>query len=573
MPRFEARPGQPLQQHLAEVAEGARQALNHPALRHHDFLAKVAFVIGATHDAGKYTRFFQEYLRTQKHQNGLEYHAFPSAVLAAWLARRAVGSFQAERPEAYLPLLAFLTVHRHHGHLKAPEALVPDRRDLKAWEGGRLHALSPTLQRFHAQWRDLHTQREQVEAELRDLGLEAGPFFGDMAEVTATFRDLRRQVHFLKQAEGGLSDADRARLTLWGQLLFSALIDADKHSAAGMSPLPPRPTLPGDLVARYVAHRFPHPRHDLDRERAAFFQTVTQRARQIPMPPPTPLSLTAPTGMGKTLAALSAAFVLRDRLAKHYGMPPRIVYALPFINLIEQNYAVVRDVLTWGVSDFAANEHRYLLRHHHLADIAYKVEDENRPVAEALLLTEGWESEIVVTTFVQVFHTLLGYQNGMLRKLHNLIGAVLVLDELQNLPMEYWRVTERIFQVLREEMGLTVLQMTATRPLVFREPRAEELHPDPPRLFGLMRRTAMDVDLTERSVDTLADEVADLAEEHSSVLVVVNTVRTSLEMYEALKQRGVGQPVPTWEEGAPFPLPEDARALVYLSTGLSGWLS
>lgn len=568
MPRFEARPGQPLQQHLAEVAEGTRQALNHPALRQCDILTKVAFIIGATHDAGKYTSFFQTYLRTQKRQDGLEYHAFPSAVLAAWLTRRAVGPFQKERPEAYLPLLAFLTVHRHHGHLKAPEALVPGHREVKAWEAGRDDVLPPTLQRFRQQWRDLHAQRERVVAELHDLGLDAGLFLEDITEATATFHDLRRQAYFLTQAKGPLSEADRARLALWGQLLFSALIDADKRSAAGMPPLPPRPTLPGNLVACYVAHRFSQPRHDLDRERAAFFQTVTRRAWKIPVPPPTPLSLTAPTGMGKTLAALSAAFVLREQLGAHYGAPPRIVYALPFINLIEQNYWVVRNVLAWGVPDFAPNEHRYLLRHHHLADIAYKTEDENRPVAEALLLTEGWESEIVVTTFVQVFHTLLGYQNGMLRKLHNLIGAVLVLDELQNLPMEYWRVTERVFRVLREEMGLTVLQMTATRPLIFREPEAEELHPDPLRLFGLMRRTEMDVDLTERPVDALADEVADLAEKHGSVLVVVNTVRTSLEMYEALKQRGVGHPVLTWEKGAPFPLSKDARALVYLSTNI-----
>jgi len=572
MPRFESRPGQPLQQHLAEVAEGARQALAHPALRQRDLLASVAYIVGATHDAGKYTSFFQTYLRTQKRQEGLEYHAFPSAVLAAWLTREWVGPFQEDRPESYLPLLAFLAVHRHHGHLKAPEALVPCRRDLKAWEAGQDDVLPPTLQRFRAQWRDLHARRESIAAEFRTLGLDVAPFLESEDAVTATFHDLRRQVHFLIQAEGPLAEPDRARLALWGQLLFSALIDADKRSAAGLPPLPSRPSLPGDLVARYVAHRFPQPRHDLDRERAAFFRTVTERARAIPVPPPGPLSLTAPTGMGKTLAALSAAFVLRERLAAHYGVPPRIVYALPFINLIEQNYRVARDVLAWGVPDFTANEHRYLLRHHHLADIAYRVEDENRPVAEALLLTEGWESEIVVTTFVQVFHTLLGYQNGMLRKLHNLIGAVLVLDELQNLRMEYWPVTRQVFDVLQQEMGLTVLQMTATRPLVFvddvGQPAAEELHPDPPRLFGLMRRTEMEVDLTPRPVETLADEVAELTEAHGAVLVVVNTVRTSLELYRALRARGLGRGITTWAEGAPFPLEDDAVALVYLSTNI-----
>ena len=582
--RFEARPGQTLIEHLEQVARGAQEALEHPALRSRGLLAQVAYLVGATHDAGKYTSFFQDYLHTRRRHQGREHHAFPSALLAAWLAWQAWPVRDLARPEAYLPLLAYLVVHRHHGHLRAPEEAVPSlpddladalAYDPTAWATASPAHLPDALRRFRDQWQDMRQRAGMIVAELTALGLQRDAvraFFEDPAAVGETLDALARLAYFLDKADGKLKDADRARLALWGQLLFSALIDADKRSAAGLPPLPPRPGLPGDLVARYVVHRFPQPRHDLDRERAAFFRTVTERAQAIPVPPPGPLSLTAPTGMGKTLAALSAAFILRERLAKCHGEAPRIVYALPFINLIEQNYQVARDVLAWGVPDFEANEQRYLLKHHHLADIAYQVEDEDLPVAEALLLTEGWESEIVVTTFVQVFHTLLGHQNGMLRKLHNLIGAVLVLDELQNLPMEYWPVTRRVFDVLRQEMGLTVLQMTATRPLVFvddaGQPAAEELHPDPPRLFGLMRRTEMEVDLTPRPVEALADEVADLAEAHGAVLVVVNTVRTSLELYRALRARGVGQGITAWAEGEPFPLEDDAAALVYLSTNI-----
>ncbi len=573
MPRAESHPGRALQDHLAEVARSAQEGLNHPALRARDLLGRMAYLVGASHDVGKYTSFFQAHLHGKRPPNGLEFHAFPSAVFAAWLAREQVGERSWDDPQTYLPLLAFVVVHRHHGHLRAPSNLVPSLDALDAWAAHRDGVLPAPLQRFRAQWNDLHDRRDGVISELNALGLgDVTPFFVDPAEVTETLEYLARSLYFLDKPSGPLAADDRARLALWGQLLFSALIDADKRSAAGVASLPPRPHLPGDLVARYVAHRFSQPRHDLDRERAKFFRTVTERAQSIPLPPPKPLSLTAPTGMGKTLAALSAALVLRERLAAHYGVPPRIVYALPFINLIEQNHQVARDVLAWGVPDFTANEHRYLLRHHHLADIAYKVEDENRPVAEALLLTEGWESEIVVTTFVQVFHTLLGYQNGMLRKLHNLIGAVLVLDELQNLPMEYWPVSRRVFEVLRQEMGLTVLQMTATRPLVFvddaGQPAAEELHPDPPRLFGLMHRTEMEVDLTPCPVEDLANEVADLAEAHGAALVVVNTVRTSLELYRALQARGLGQGITTWAKGEPFPLAKETVALVYLSTNI-----
>ncbi len=566
MQRAESHPGKPLQEHLAEVARGARDALDHPALRSRDILAKVGYIVGVSHDVGKYTSFFQDYLHTERTHGGLEYHAFPSAMLAAWLTHRLVGEPPWDDPIAYLPLQAFVVVHRHHGNLKAPERLVPDLSAIDAWTYGEDELLPQTLQRFRSQWNDLHARREMVVPELTGLGLEGVDlFFENLTEATDTLEHLARMLHFLGEPTY-LSEANRARLALWGQLLFSALIDADKRSAAGLPSLPPRPYLAGDLVERYVAHRFPHPRHNLDRERAAFFASVTAQARKVTLPLEVPLSLTAPTGMGKTLAALSAAFVLRERLAEQYGQAPHVVYALPFINLIEQNYQVVRDVLTWGAPDFAANEHRYLLRHHHLADIGYRVGNENLPVAEALLLTEGWESEIVVTTFVQVFQTLFGYQNRLLRKMHNLIGGILILDELQSLKMEYWDGVGRVFDVLREEMGLTVLQMTATRPLIFS--RVKELYPDPPHLFGLMRRTSMDVDLEGRSVEQLADEVANLAETHGSVLVVVNTVRTSLELYNALSSRKLGQSVAAWCEGPSLSLPLGQRALVYLSTNV-----
>ncbi len=572
MARAEARPGQPLVEHLREVAQAAREALDHPALRARDVLARAAYLVGATHDVGKYTTFFQDYLRTRRKHNGREHHAFPSALLAAWLALQTWPERDPTQLEAYLPFLAFLVIHRHHGHLQAPEDLVPHvpdlEYDLSAWVTGDRAALPTALQRFVDQWQDMGQRTEVLVEELDALGLEGDAvraFLEDSETVGETLDTLERLVYFLGKAEGGLSEADRARLALWGQLLFSALIDADKRSAAGLPPLPPRPHLAGDLVERYVRHRFPQPRHDLDRERAAFFRTVTEQARQVPIPLSKPLALTAPTGMGKTLAALSAAFVLRERLAEHYGVAPRIVYALPFINLIEQNYKVVKDVLNWGVPNFTANRERYLLKHHHLADISYQVEDENLPVADALLLTEGWESEIIVTTFVQTFHTLLGYQNRLLRKLHNVVGGVLILDELQSLKMEYWRAVGQIFDVLREEMGLSVIQMTATRPLIF---QVRELYPEPSHLFHLMQRTTLEVDLEERSPEALAEEVVTLAEDHGSVLMVVNTVRASLELYQALKERGAGRPVKAWEEGGPFPLDREERALVYLSTNI-----
>jgi CRISPR-associated endonuclease/helicase Cas3 len=563
MTRYESHPGKLLREHLKEVAEGARARLDHPALRRQALLREVAWLIGLSHDIGKYTSYFQAHLHEEvRFPQGLERHAFPSAVFAAWLLQRRLPRLpEADEPlRDFLPLLGYLVVHRHHGHLRAPEELIPRSRELKGWpELGRLTGeLRRALAAFQEQLRDLCIHRAAILPELEALGVpETSEFFE--LEVYDLFCVLERLNYRLE--EGELPEGAGARLCLWGQLLFSALVDADKFSAAGVAPIP-RAETPATLVDEHLHEKFPEPRHALDRARQEFYELVQTQVDQLPLKlgpeEPQALSLTAPTGLGKTLTALSAALRLRAHLRERWGSQkaPRIIYALPFINLIEQNYQVFEEVFR-RVPGFSRSSERFLLRHHHLAEIRYRHECE-RPVEEALLLTEAWEGEAIVTTFVQLFHTLLGYENRSLKKLHNLIGALVILDEPQGLPMEYWGAIGDVLKTLMRELGITTLQMTATRPLIFSSPR--ELHPESRKLFGLQQRTVTEIELEERTVEELADEVEDLAHE-SSVLIVVNTIRSSLELYEQLRQRGVGEPF----RCLPF---EGDRALIYLSTNI-----
>lgn len=563
MTQYESHPGKLLREHLKEVADGAAARLDHPALRCRSLLREAAWMIGLSHDIGKYTSYFQAHLHEGKRfPQDLERHAFPSAVFAAWLLQ----SRSPQLPEDdellrdFLPLLGYLAVHRHHGHLRAPEELLPRSRELKGWpELGRMTGeLRRSLMAFQEQLKDLRVHRTDILPGLEALGVpEASGFLElDVYDLFCKLEGLNYRL-----GEGEPSEWDGARLCLWGQLLFSALVDADKFSAAGVT-LPPRAKIPETLVDEHLQEKFPEPRHALDKARREFYELVQTQVAQLPLKLDSEelpvLLLTAPTGLGKTLTALSAALRLRASLQKCWGLEkaPRIIYALPFINLIEQNYEVFKEVFR-RLPEFAKSPERFLLRHHHLAEIRYRHEGE-RPVEEALLLTEAWESEVIVTTFVQIFHTLLGYENRFLKKLHNLIGAIVILDEPQGLPMEYWGAVGDVFKVLIREMGLIPLQMTATRPLIFSNP--QELHPESEKLFRLRRRTITEIELDERTVEELAEEIEDLAPK-SSVLVVVNTIRSSLELYEQLKRRRIGEPF----QHLPF---EGEYPLVYLSTNI-----
>lgn len=551
---YESHPGKPLKEHLMEVAEGARARLDHPALRHREFLREAAYLVGLTHDLGKYTPYFQAHLREGKRfEGGLERHAFLGALCAAWLLARRLETLPEAPGREFLPLLGYLVIHRHHGHLRAPEEILPPLGDLDKAKGELWRALRALERQLDALRKCRNWAREWEE-----LGLEDAISFVEAPHFPLLFGELDRllyQIGKVEKEEGG-------RLCLWGQLLFSALIDADKRSAAAI-PASKRTPIPPDLVERFLQGEHPKPCHELDRLRGEFQHAVRARVEDF-APEELPgqvLSLTAPTGLGKTLAALDTALRLRAKLTRLWGdaHAPRVVYALPFINIIEQNYRAFREVLRWLTPKGRVPE-SLLLRHHHLAEIAYRVEDEKLPLDQALLLVEAWESEVIVTTFVQLFRTIIGYRNRFLKKLHNLIGAVVVLDELQVLPMEFWPLTRRVFETLRRELGLVVVQMTATRPLIFLQ-EARELHPNPPALFQKQKRTRLVVERDERPLDAWVERALELYEEHGSLLCVVNTLRASLEVYRALRGR---------LEVSPFGLlaPEGEKWLVYLSTNI-----
>lgn len=567
---YESHPGRSLKEHLQEVAEGAKARLDHPALRSRELLREVAYLVGLAHDIGKYTTYFQAHLREGKRfEGGLEFHAFPSALFAAYLIHRRLGSLPDAPHKEFLPLLAYLVIHRHHGHLQSPGELVPPNRELRQWPslGNITGELRRALVAFQAQLNDFRDHQKEILAELEALGIpEAREFLNPSFRFDELFRALYRLCYQLEKYPGeedALSEEEGARLCLWGQLLFSALIDADKFSAAGLSPtINDRPMLTSDLVERYVRARYPQPRHELDRHRAAFHQAVREQVEALPPHQITGqiFSLTAPTGMGKTLAVFDAALKMRDKLHQLWGTPPRIIYALPFINIIEQNYEEFHKVLCHGVPSYQQAPERFLLRHHHLAEIAYRTGSEALPVEQALLMTEAWESEIIVTTFVQLFQTLLGYQNRFLKKLHNLIGALVILDEAQALPIEYWPLTANVFRTLCQELGLTVIQMTATKPIIFQT--AKELHPDPATLFTIQQRTRLHISQKERTLEEWAGCIADLYQQHGSLLVVVNTIGVSLQIYQQLRTQRLATPYD-------LKAPQAKEWLVYLSTNIT----
>ena len=232
-------------------------------------------------------------------------------------------------------------------------------------------------------------------------------------------------------------------------------------------------------------------------------------------------SLSVPTGGGKTLSSL--AFALAH--AEANGLR-RVVYAIPFTSIIEQNAKVFRDAL----GDAAVLEH-------HCNYEAGEEKEGNR------LAAENWDAPVIAATNVQLFESLFAARASRCRKIHNLAQSVIVLDEAQSLPAPLLRPCLRALDELVKNYGASVVFCTATLPdfngLLKKSDSSaavREIMPDPTKLHDRLARVRVippgpDFSTSESfTPETLASALA----KSESVLCVVNRRMQARETFESL---------------------------------------
>lgn len=329
---------------------------------------------------------------------------------------------------------------------------------------------------------------------------------------------------------------------IWLRFLFSCLVDADfldteafmngfaNADAAKAGGI--RPTFPdlAELNQRYeccmqqlAASAVDTP---LNRERQVILQQCLEAARLDK----TLFSLTVPTGGGKTLASLG--FALKHALT--HGKK-RIIYAIPFTSIIEQNATVFRKALGDKV----------VLEHHSNLDGA-----EDKETAKGRLATENWDAPLIVTTNVQLFESLFAARTSRCRKIHNIADSVIVLDEAQQIPRDFQKPITDMMRELAANYGVSFVLCTATQPELGRSenafgrvllqglPQAHEIMQDKIGLAERLRRVHIRLPENndiKQSWQQVADEIA----ARDCVLAVVNTRAHAKKLFAALPDKGV----------------------------------
>ena len=257
----------------------------------------------------------------------------------------------------------------------------------------------------------------------------------------------------------------------------------------------------------------------LNRLRSEILDHAVEQAAQ----PQGLFTLTVPTGGGKTFTSM--AFALEH--AKQHGMR-RVIYVIPFTSIIEQNAAEFRKV-------FGELGEQSVLEHHSTFDDGKL---QNEATKDKLrLASENWDAPIVVTTAVQFFESLFADRSSRCRKLHNIAGSVIILDEAQMLPLNLLLPIMQAIKELAQNYRCSIVMCTATQPAVQAEngfyrgfENVREIAPKPTALFDKLRRTTVQHIGTQTDTDLLAK-----LGEHSQMLVIVNNRRHARSLYDQAK--------------------------------------
>lgn len=325
---------------------------------------------------------------------------------------------------------------------------------------------------------------------------------------------------------------------LLARFLFSCLIDADRIDTADFEkPRAARNRMHGSYeVWDVLAGRLETFLSKFERRRPVdgLRADIAQHCLDAAARPRGLYKLTVPTGGGKTLASLRFAL---HHAARH-GMD-RVIYAIPFTSIIDQNADVVRKVLE---PDDAPDSHgRVVLEHHG------NLTPEQQGWREKML-SENWDAPVVYTTNVQVLEALFGSGTRGARRMHQLANAILVFDEIQTLPINCVHLFNNAINFLVEQCGCTVVLCTATQPLLdqvnpiygaLNIPDDHELMPDVKDLFAKLKR--VEVINKPKAGDWTNEAITELAltecRRAGSCLVIVNTKASALALYRLCKPR------------------------------------
>lgn len=327
---------------------------------------------------------------------------------------------------------------------------------IKHWDAGSAHLLAGSnsiTNNLAALF--VYAHHRGLPSLMAERARGVGKVFRDSMAMEKTEERLQHYLerHALALGSSTLSETDwngKPATTLFMRMALSCLVDADHTDTArhygNTVPKDEVSLSPGkrlEALDRYVAGLATD--NEGKQERTELRQQVYEACRTAVPTEEGIIACDSPVGTGKTTAVMAHLL----NVAKAKGLR-RAFVVLPFTNIIDQSVEVYRKALVLP----GDSSEKVVAAHHHKAEFEEK---ENR--AFSFL----WNAPVTVTTAVQFFETIASNHPATLRKLHQLAGSAIFIDEAHAaLPAHLWPQAWKWLQELVRDWGCYIVMASGS---------------------------------------------------------------------------------------------------------------
>ena len=193
-------------------------------------------------------------------------------------------------------------------------------------------------------------------------------------------------------------------------------------------------------------------------------------------------------------------------------------------NTISSVKGIISKALKYAkrIREFVGDD-RLILEHH--SNIV-QTESSQDALDERELLVQSWNAPIILTSLTQLLNTMFGGKTTSIRRFQSLCDSVIVIDEVQTVPVKLLSLFDLAIQFLSEQCRAAIVLCSATQPCLERAEHPlrrtpKDIVPYDEALWAAFRRTKLQ-QIGSRRLDELPDLIRIQMETTDSLLVVCN---------------------------------------------------
>lgn len=502
--------------HLSNTADRAKSLANEI-----DF-ENTLYLLGILHDAGKASEAFQHKIINNTDERVNHSSAGAQYLVSLYLRCSKDTSFDIDLLQEYFYILIYV-ISAHHGIYDIPYYDIDNNlsnrlKDRLRFDEDEKSCFKNEVVPY------IEELEEKLNIDLLDIFMK-GYFEYKTSKDRLKYIDNKANYYYLslymRLFLSILKNADIVDTINAYDLIIDDSVTYDAHKKAVL--------YSKNLKEKYSS--FPEPKNELDRVKNELKLVIDDRGR---VDESGIYKLDIATGAGKTL--LSMLYATNQM---KYKSKKRFFYITAFLSILEQNANEVKEVL----KDKSILEyHSNIVDQSSFNNANNESTDESKDKMCREYLIQSFDAPVVLTTLVQFINTLFKGKSANIRRFSSLINSVIILDEVQSLPIEMTYLFNLAMNFISSVMKANIVLSTATQPKYDENNIKYRInYADKANLVKLSQNQAKPFKRTkvynfnEGKKSSLKDiKLEILSYKNDSFLTILNTKKAARKLYEML---------------------------------------